>query len=233
MTSPVELPIVGKFKKTALSKEELLEFWQQVLRRVAFNFRQGEKVEQIEKGSDGIFAVTSSKGRHRTRAVVLAIGKSGSPRKLGVKGEHLPKVMYRLIEADHYVNKRVLVVGGGDSAVEVAMGLAYQSGNSVTLSYRQGEFSRIKERNSQRLAECIRKGKLEVIFNSNPVEFAPDAVLLDIKGTTQKIPNDYVWIFAGDEPPTAFLKKIGIAIGPQDLAPKVSKEMQERDLVPV
>ena len=70
---------------------------------------------------------------------------TGTPRKLGVKGEELPKVMYRLIEADHYVNKQILVVGGGDSAVEAAMGLAYQPGNKVTLSYRQAAFGRIKE----------------------------------------------------------------------------------------
>ena len=77
----------------------------------------------------------------------------GSPRKLGVKGEELPKVMYRLIEADHYVNKKILVIGGGDSAVEAAMGLAHQVGNTVTLSYRQANFSRIKDRNAKRIED--------------------------------------------------------------------------------
>ena len=62
----------------------------------------------------------------RSHAVVLALGRTGTPRKLGVKGEDLPKVMYRLIEADHYVDKRILVVGGGDSAIEAAMGLGHQ-----------------------------------------------------------------------------------------------------------
>jgi thioredoxin reductase (NADPH) len=181
MTSPVELPVYGKFKKTELSKEELLAFWNQVLQRVDFRFRKGEKVEAIAKGPDGIFMANSTKGSHRARAVILAIGKSGSPRKLGVKGEDLPKVMYRLIEADHYVHKRILVVGGGDSAVEAAMGLAHQVGNTVTLSYRQAAFGRIKERNTRRLEESVRKGKLKVIFNSNPVEFTPDAVMLDLR----------------------------------------------------
>src|SRR5713226_6490997 len=110
LTSPVELPVYGKFKKTELSKEELLAFWNQVLQRVDFRFRKGEKVEAIAKGPDGIFMANSTKGSHRARAVILAIGKSGSPRKLGVKGEDLPKVMYRLIEADHYVNKNILVI---------------------------------------------------------------------------------------------------------------------------
>ena len=231
LTSPVEFPVYGKFKKTELSKEELLAFWNQVLQRVDFKFRKGEKVESIQKGPDGIFTVTSSKGQHRTRAVILAIGKSGSPRKLGLKGEDLPKVMYRLIEADHYVHKKILVVGGGDSAVEAAMGLAHQVGNTVTLSYRQGAFGRIKQRNAQRLEESVRKGKLKVIFNSNPVEFTPDAVMLEVKGSVQKIPNDFVWIFAGGEPPTAFLKKIGIAFGPTDLTSEGGKRVKELELV--
>jgi thioredoxin reductase (NADPH) len=231
LTSPVELPVYGRFKKTELSKEELLAFWSQVLQRVDFKFRKGEKVEAIEKGPDGIFTVTSTKSRHRARAVVLAIGKSGSPRKLGVKGEDLPKVMYRLIEADHYVHKRILVVGGGDSAVEAAMGLAHQVGNTVTLSYRQAAFGRIKERNARRLEESVRKGKLKVIFNSNPVEFTPDAVILEVEGSKQKIPNDYVWIFAGGEPPTAFLKKIGIAFGPTDLTSEGGRQARELELV--
>ena len=166
----------GKFKKTELSKEDLLAFWNKVLSRADFNVRTGEKVEDIEKDADGVFTVTTSKDQYRAHAVVLALGRTGNPRKLGVKGEELPKVMYRLIEADHYVNKKILVVGGGDSAVEAAMGLAHQLGNQVTLSYRKETFSRIKERNAQRIEECIRKGKLKVLFNSNPVEFKPESV---------------------------------------------------------
>jgi thioredoxin reductase len=113
MTSPVEFPLYGKFKKMELSKEELIAFWLKVIQRVDFNFRRGQKVEDIKKGDDGVFTVVTSGGQHRSHAVVLAIGKSGSPRKLGVIGEDLPKVMYRLIEADHYVNKQILIVGGG------------------------------------------------------------------------------------------------------------------------
>jgi len=224
MTSPVEFPMYGKFKKTELSKEDLLGFWNQVLQRVDFRFRKGEKVENIQKGEDGIFTVHATKNQYCARAVVLALGKAGSPRKLGVKGEELPKVMYRLIEADHYVHKRILVVGGGDSAVEAAMGLAFQVGNKVTLSYRQASFSRIKERNAQRLEECVRKGKLKVVFNSSPVEFTNDSAILEMNGATQRIPNDYVWIFAGGDPPTAFLKKIGVGFGSKDLTSEVSSE---------
>ena len=227
MTSPVEFPTYGKFKKTELSKEELIAFWNKVLQRVDFKFRKGEKVEDIKKGEDSIFTVVTAKDQYRAHAVILALGKSGSPRKLGVKGEDLPKVMYRLIEADHYVNKRILVVGGGDSAIEAAMGLAHQVGNQVTLSYRKEAFSRLKERNSQRIEECMRKGKLKVIFNSAPVEFKQDSVVLEVNGTTQVIPNDYVWIFAGGEPPTAFLKKIRVGFGMRDMTLEASKEANQ------
>jgi thioredoxin reductase (NADPH) len=234
MTSPVEFPMHGKFKKTELSKEELIAFWKKVLERADFKCHQGEKVEDVKRGADGIFTVATNKASYRTRNVVLALGKGGSPRKLGVKGEELPKVMYRLIEADHYVNKRILVVGGGDSAIEAAMGLGHQVGNQVTLSYRKEAFSRIKERNSQRIQESIRKGKVKVIFNSNPVEFKRDSVVLEVSGKLQEIPNDYAWIFAGGEPPTAFLKKIGVGFGEQDLTSAGSREAKEaKEAVPV
>ena len=224
MTSPVQFPTYGKFKKTELSKEELIAFWEKVMERTDFKIHTGEKVLDIKRGEDGIFTVVTPKQEYRARAVMLALGKTGDPRKLGVKGEELPKVMYRLIEADHYVQKRILVVGGGDSAVEAAMGLAHQAGNTVTLSYRKDSFSRIKERNSQRIQECMRKGKVKVVFNSAPVEFKPDCVMLEVNGKVESIPNDYVWIFAGGEPPSAFLRKIGVGFGMLDMTANASSE---------
>jgi thioredoxin reductase len=217
LTRPVEFPLYGKFNKTELSKEDLLTFWHKVMQRADFKARMGERVTDILKGADGIFAVATTKNQYRTHAVVLALGRGGTPRKLGVKGEELPKVMYRLIEADHYTNRKILVVGGGDSAVEVAMGLAYQKGNQVTLSYRQPTFNRIKERNAQRIEECIRKKKLQVLFESAPAEIKAESVVLKVKGETQEIANDYVWIFAGGIPPNDFLKKVGIHFGMLDV----------------
>ncbi len=230
MTSPVEFPMYGKFKKTELSKENLLAFWDMVLNRSDFNVRTGEKVETIAHGEGGIFTVATATHSYSSRAVVLALGRTGTPRKLGVKGEELGKVMYRLIEADHYVNKKILIVGGGDSAVEAAMGLASQIGNSVTLSYRQEQFSRIKERNAQRIENFMRSGKVTVLFKSNPVEFKPDSVLLQVDGTTNEIPNDYVWIFAGGTPPYDFLKKIGVGFGMRDMTAEAGTEAKGRSL---
>ncbi len=227
MTSPVEFPMYGTFKKTELSKENLLTFWHQVMERADFKVRTGEKVDEIRKSSDGVFEITTAKGRYRARAVILALGRTGTPRKLGVKGEELPKVMYRLIEADHYTSKKILVVGGGDSAIEAAMGLGHQHGNTVTLSYRKDAFSRIKERNAKRIEECMRTGKVNVMFNSTPIEFKPDSVLMEVNGAAQELPNDFVWVFAGGIPPNEFLKKIGIQFGMRDMTAEATYEAHQ------
>jgi thioredoxin reductase/Pyruvate/2-oxoacid:ferredoxin oxidoreductase delta subunit len=227
MTSPVEFPTYGKFKKLELSKEHLLAFWDMVLNRADFNVAAGEKVEDIKKSPDRIFTTITASHQYRSRTVILALGRSGEPRKLGIKGEELPKVMYRLIEADHYTDKKILVIGGGDSAVEAAMGLAHQKGNTVTLSYRQERFGRIKDRNAKRIDECMRAGKLNVIFNSNVVEITPDSVLLDVKGEKRAIANDYVWIFAGGVAPKDFLRRIGIQVGMRDMT---ADSRNDRDL---
>ncbi|MBV8205257.1 MAG: NAD(P)-binding domain-containing protein [Acidobacteria bacterium] len=231
MTSPVEFPMYGKFKKMELSKENLLEFWQKVMQRADFKVRSGERVDDIQKDpGDGIFTVTTSKSRYRAKAVVLALGRGGTPRKLGVPGEELPKVMYRLIEADHYVNKKILVVGGGDSAVEAALGLAHQIGNQVTLSYRQERFSRIKTRNEQHLQDATKAGKLTVLFNSNVVSIRPQSVTIDVNGHPRELANDYIWVFAGGTPPNDFLKKAGVQLGTRDLTTEASNEARHAAL---
>ena len=213
MTSPVEFPLHGRFSKTTLSKEDLLAFWEKIVLRTDLNIHTSEGVESVGKAADGLFDIRTARQNYRAHAVVLALGRAGTPRKLVVKGEELPHVLYRLIEADHYTNKNILIVGGGDSAVEAAMGLAHQAGNKVTLSYRKSEFSRLKDRNSKRIQEHANSGKIEVLFNSSPTEFRVDSALIEIGGEIRQIPNDFVWIFAGGTPPSDFLKASGIAFG--------------------
>ena len=227
MTSPIEFPLGIRLKKMQLSKESLLEFWQTITNRTDFHVQCGEIVESIRKQEDGTFLVTTPKGEYRGHNVVLAIGRSGVPQKLGVKGEELPKVMYRLLEADHYIGSDILVVGGGDSAVEAAMGLAIQKGNRVTLSYRKAAFSRIKERNAKRLQDATRSSQLRVAFNSMPTEITETHVILDVNGTKEELPNNFVWIFAGGVAPNEFLKKIGIQFGVQDLTREAVQEARQ------
>ncbi len=218
MTSPVEFPLYGKFSKTQLSKEDLLALWQKVMERADLNIKTGEGVESLRKEEDNLFHVKSTATIYRSRSVIMALGRAGTPRKLGVPGEELPYVLYRLIEADHYTNCNILVVGGGDSAVEAAMGLAHQPGNKVTMSYRRSEFSRLKDRNTKRIEEHIKGKKLDVLFNSMPTEFRSGSVMMDVDGEARELPNDHVWIFAGGTPPTDLLKAAGVAFGAMDVS---------------
>jgi thioredoxin reductase (NADPH) len=231
LTSPVEFPLHGKFKKLQISKEELLRFWEQLHRQSGLKVNTNEKVENIRRETDGLFTVATSKGEYRARTVILALGRRGTPRKLGIKGEELSKVMYSLIEADAYTGANILVVGGGDSAVEAAMGLAHQTGNRVTLSYRKDTFSRIKDRNERRLPEFTKSGRLQVIFNSQPIEIGEKSVRLEQAGQNRVIPNDYTWVFAGGTPPNEFLQRIGVQLGPRDLTAEAGAEAKAKAAV--
>ncbi len=217
LTSPVEFPMYGKFKKLQLSKEELLRFWHKVHKQSGLTVRTSEKVESIQKGENGVFAIATPQGHYLARAVILALGRRGSPRKLEIRGEDLPKVMYSLLDAEAYTGARILVVGGGDSAIETAMGLAHQRGNTVTVSYRKEAFSRIKERNTLRLTDYVKKGRLSVIFNSQPIEIREQSVVLDVAGQTRELANDYVWVLVGSLPPNEFLQQAGVQLGSRDL----------------
>jgi len=231
MTSPIEFPLSVSLKKMQLSKENLLSFWQTITDRDDFRVEVNQSVDSVRRQADGCFLVTTQTGEYCAGAVILALGRNGTPRKLGVKGEDLPKVMYRLIEADHYLHKNILVVGGGDSAVEAAMGLALQKGNRITLSYRGEKFSRIKERNARRLQDALSSGKLRVIFRSVPVEFNESNVTLDVAGTIEELPNDFVWIFAGGVAPNDFLRSIGIQFGSRDLTLEAVQEARDVEAV--
>lgn len=217
MTSPVEFPMFGSFKKLAISKEELLRFWEKVHRESGLVVHAGERVEGIDRDAAGSFSVRTGRRTVRARAVILALGRRGTPRKLGVPGEDQAHVMYSLLDAEAYREVHGVVVGGGDSAVEAALGLAYQKGNRIALSYRREAFSRLKARNAQRIAKAARSGQIEVIFRSNPVSVHRDHVVLDVTGTRRKVPADYVWVFAGSIPATDLLEQAGVRMGTKDL----------------
>ena len=166
---------------------------------------------------DGYFSITTSQRTLTAAKIVLALGRRGTPHKLGVQGEELSKVMYRLIDASSFNDTHVIVVGGGDSAVEAAIGLAIQRGNSITLSYRGNEFSRIKERNKLHLEEQVAKKNITVIFNSQIKEIEERDVLLSTPNGDIRLQNDFVFICAGGEMPFDFLKKIGISMQQQTI----------------
>lgn len=222
MTQPVEIPLYGWLKKNEYSKEELLEIWQDIIGRFSISFHSGARVESVAKvGED--FEVKTSQQTVRSRHVVLAMGRRGTPRKLDVPGEDLAKVTYKLVDAQSYNDCHLLVVGGGDSAVEAAVGLARQSGNTVSISYRKGSFFRVKKKNENAITSLISSKGIRPIFDSQVLEIREKTVLLSTKDGQLEIPNDYVFVLAGGVPPFAALKQMGVTFGGQNKDSKSEK----------
>lgn len=211
LTSPVELPLFGKMKVGEIKKEDLLALWRRIAGTYALNIKTRTKLDAVRKEGD-VFFVRAGAEEWRAKNVILALGRRGSPRKLGVAGESLAKVAYRLIEAERITDSRVLVVGGGDSAVEAAVALARQRGNGVTLSYRRNTFVRLKEKNEKNIGEMMKTGKVITLFNSNVQRIDEGNVQIETEGKgITTIPNDLVFVFAGGELPAELLRNAGIA----------------------
>ena len=211
MTSPVTLPLVGRLRFGHTSKEALLEFWRGVERKMNLPMHYGERVESIGREGDG-FLVRTTRGEHRAASVLLAIGRRGTPRKLDVPGEALPKVVYRLVDPEQYKGQDVLVVGGGDSALEAAASVAESGGRQVTLSYRGDAFSRAKPRNRERVAAAARSGRLQVLLESQVRRIEPSSVVLAFQGRELELANDAVIVSVGGILPAEFLQKVGVQV---------------------
>lgn len=224
MTQPVDLPLHGRLDQQSYEKEELVALWEDLHRTYALPVALGTAATAIERGADGVFRVGTNRGSLRARHVVMALGRRGSPRKLDVPGEELSKVSYSLLDAESYQGRRIIVVGGGDSAVEAAMALAEQPGNEVTLSYRKGAFSRLKARNEQRIDELAAAGRIRLLFDSEVLAIATDAVRLrqrqDGAHREFEIGNDEVFVFAGGTPPFPLLQAAGVSFDPNDRPPE-------------
>jgi thioredoxin reductase/ferredoxin len=212
MTQPANLPIVGKMKFTEVQKETLIDYWREVEKKTGIKINYSERVDSIVPGPKGGFTVTTSKNTYDTRTVLLSIGRRGTPRKLGVPGEEMDKVVYRVIDPAQYRNQNVLVVGGGDSALEAATSIAAEVGTTVTLSYRSAAFSRAKPKNRQLVEEMQAKGRLRVLFSSNVKSIRAGAVEIAVGEKVGSIANDAIVVSAGGILPSAFLKTVGIHV---------------------
>jgi thioredoxin reductase (NADPH) len=211
MTAPVDLPIIGKVQFRNTSKEELLKFWTEACQGNGLKIGYQERVESLEN-KDGTFHVRTSKNQYVASTVLLGIGRRGTPRKLGVPGEELSKVVYRLIDPEQYRGQHVVVVGGGDSALEAAASIAELGDTTVALSYRGDAFQRAKQRNRQRVDEASKKGQLKVLLNSQVREIRSEEVVLKLADKELKLRNDAVIVSAGGILPNDFLKSIGIQV---------------------
>lgn len=212
MTQPVELPLYGWLEQDEYSKEALVQTWQEITDRFHLNACAGDRVESV-RAVNSYFDIQAEHARYTARYVVLAMGRRGTPRKMEVPGEQLPKVMYQLIDAQSYTDKHMLVVGGGDSAVEAAVGLAKQPGNSVTISYRKSSFFRVKKKNEDAVTRLLQSRALTACFDSQVLEVRPNSVLLQTKTGPVELPNDFVIVQIGGIPPYEMLRQMGIAFG--------------------
>ena len=211
MAEPIQIPLYGTLYVGDGTKEALLAVWETIIANTGVQIRTNEKVEVVQKNSSG-FHVKTTRDEYLARYVVLALGKRGSPRKLGVEGEDLPKVSYKLIEADSYCDKDILVVGGGDSAVEAALALSRSGKNNVVLSYRGDSFRRARERNREHLLQAQREGRLRVMLNSTVERITAEEVIVSDPTGQNTLHNDFVFALIGGESPEEFLQKIGIDI---------------------
>ncbi len=211
MTAPATVPLIGKVNFRQTSKEALLEFWKDAERRTGIKINYQERVEEITRAGEG-FIVKTNRGTYPTRSVLLAIGRRGTPRKLGVPGEEMSKVVYRLIDPEQYKGQHVLVVGGGDSALEAAASIAEAGGGGVVLSYRGAEFDRAKARNRERINAAAKGGILKVMMKSSVKQIEAESVAIEADGGVSKVRNDAVIVSAGGVLPSDFLKRVGITV---------------------
>jgi len=213
MTQPAELPIVGKVKFKEVQKEDLIEFWQGVEKKTGVKINYNERVETVVPATGGTgYQVKTNQGEYNTRAILLAIGRRGTPRQLGVPGENTTKVSYRLIDPEQYQNQHGLVVGGGDRALEAATSIAEEQGTVVTLSYRSAAFSRAIQKNREKLEALESAGKIRVLLSSNVKQIDPESVTIALEDGMETIQNDEVIVSAGGILPTKFLQDIGINV---------------------
>lgn len=211
MTQPMDIPMYGKYKQREISKEELLDLFQTIVRDAQLKIQFNEKVEAIN-GRSGEFEIQTNSSTYRAARVILAIGRRGVPRKLGVPGEDLSKVTYSLLDPDEFAHKNLLVVGGGDSAVEAAVSLGHVLGTTVTLAYRGTAFSRIKQKNRTRLEEAEQFGQVKVQLESVVQSIEENCVTLKTASGDLRLENSFVFVFAGGVPPTKFLNTAGVKV---------------------
>ncbi|MCA8970048.1 MAG: NAD(P)-binding domain-containing protein [Planctomycetes bacterium] len=237
LTEPVDLPLHGAMRRKTYVKEELTELWQSLVRDHDLQVETGRVYEGLERDPSGVFLVRTSTHTYRAHSVCLALGRRGSPNKLGVPGEDLPHVAYGLIDAQSYAGRRVLVVGAGDSAVEAALAIAEQPNSHVTIACRGSGFPRARSKNVARLDAAVESGRIDVRFESIVSRIAETEATLETASSLRReaitydsgragatsqqtlpsvmtLPVDDIFVLIGGVPPKALLESSGVSFDP-------------------
>ncbi|MBN2591475.1 MAG: NAD(P)-binding domain-containing protein [Sedimentisphaerales bacterium] len=213
----VHIPLYGRLWRTKYSKEQLLQLWGNLFSKLGIKVRYNEEWLDVKLLPDKTLKSTTAKGTIVSRYVILALGRHGTPHRLDVPGEELSHVFYYLGNPKDYRNQSILVVGGGDSAIEAAIALARQPGNQVTISYRREELFRVRRKNLKSLEQLRKKGRIEVIFNSQIKQIERDKLTLIVGLEKQKsekcLSIKVVFILIGGSPPFKLLSRIGVRFG--------------------
>lgn len=212
---PDSSPPKGKLWLDGARKEDLLKRWHQIVSENQLDVRMEEGLKSLEKQNGNFRLVTEKGNDFRARRVILATGQRGNPRKLGVPGQDLEHVYHRLYSPKHYHNEDIVVVGGGNSAVEAALVLSEQ--NRVRLVHRDGAFPLVFKDNRQKLDAAVAAKKIELVLHSNVKEFTADkkarvVTKFGAQEETKTLPCDHAFVLVGAELPVKFLKSLGIQL---------------------
>lgn len=212
MTGSFQLAGYGTVRRKTMSKEQLLELWTDIRARTQLPVVEGVRVEAILPEGRS-WRVSGGGWTDSAPNVVLALGRRGAPRQLGVPGEELAKVVYRLIEPEPFTDQHVLVVGGGNAAADCAIALAQaRVCRSVALSYRKSELARLRGSVRAELDRCFAAKTVRPMLGTELVSIEPDRVLLKDASGVAAVPNDAVIVQIGGQPPSALLRTIGIEL---------------------
>lgn len=223
LAEPVAIPLYGDLWVADAPKETLLRVWETVVSGAGLEIRTNQRVENVTR-EGSLLRVEGSGFRVLARRVILALGRRGTPRRLGIPGEESEHVFYEIAEMETFRGRRVLVVGGGDSALESAVGLSNQQGTVVTLSHRRATFERAKDRNVAKLQAAEAAGKLRVLRESTVERIDDGTATIRTAGGSETLPCDNVIVRIGGEPPAAFLDRAGIRIVRKELPLEEARE---------
>lgn len=205
------------------TRQEALEYYRRLMESHDLNIEFGAEVKSMHKEGSG-YTITTNEKDYSSKYVVVATGFYDVPNQMNVPGEDLPKVKHYYDEVHHYIRKKVLVVGGANSACDVALE-CWQKGAEVTMAVREPElYQRVKYWILPNIENRIKEGSIQAHFNTTIKEIHPKEVVLTTPDGEITIDNDYVLAMTGYSPNYELLNNLGLEIGNDELKTPIFNE---------